>query len=309
MVAPTVISLFAGCGGSSLGYQQAGFEELLAIDINPIATKLFQHNLPNVPFWQRDITQITSEEILSFCHIAKEELWHLDGSPPCQTFSTAGRAMGNKILDERTTLVYHNLRLIQELAPKTFLIENVTGMVKGDSKGIFINLMRKLKAFPYEVKAAKLNAAWYGVPQARERIIILGKRNDLDGELGWPKPHSKLIPLQDVLPNLRIIESQPGFQNGRGRGPNRVAPTVSAEYMLVIEKNGRRRDLNFEEAKILQGFPQTYELGEVATSNGRYYMGNAVPPPLIRAVANHIRETIYENLTEEKAERIGKETS
>ena len=83
---PTVISLFAGCGGSSLGYKMAGFEELLAIDFDENAVKTFKLNFPEVPIWLKDITQIKGKDILGFCSIKEGELDVLDGSPPCQGF-------------------------------------------------------------------------------------------------------------------------------------------------------------------------------------------------------------------------------
>jgi DNA-cytosine methyltransferase len=125
MVKPKVISTFAGGGGSSLGYKWAGFEELLAIEWEQNAVETLRANF-NFPTWQRDICSITAEEIFSFCKINKGELDVLDGSPPCQGFSTAGKRNLN---DKRNDLFQQFIRLIVDLQPKVFVMENVTGIV------------------------------------------------------------------------------------------------------------------------------------------------------------------------------------
>src|SRR3990167_6277348 len=97
----TVISTFAGCGGSSLGYKLAGFKELLAIDFDKNAVETFKLNFPDVPVWQEDITKVASFDMLSFTGLKKGELDVLDGSPPCQGFSMAGK---RKVSDPRNKL-------------------------------------------------------------------------------------------------------------------------------------------------------------------------------------------------------------
>ena len=87
---PTVISLFAGCGGSSLGYKKAGFREILALDFNKKAVDTFRQNFPEVECWKADITKTHTQQILMFLNLKKGELDVLDGSPPCQGFSSAG---------------------------------------------------------------------------------------------------------------------------------------------------------------------------------------------------------------------------
>src|SRR3990167_2497045 len=97
----TVISLFSGCGGSSLGYKLAGFKELLAIDFDKNSVETFKLNFPDVPIWQKDIKEVGSQEILDFCKIKKGELDILDGSTPCQGFSMAG---SKRVGDDRNSL-------------------------------------------------------------------------------------------------------------------------------------------------------------------------------------------------------------
>ena len=174
----TVISIFCGCGGSSLGYKWAGFRELLAIDFNKNAIDTFRLNF-DCPAWLDDINKILGDSILKFCNIKKGELDILDGSPPCQGFSTAGK---RQINDERNDLFRQYVRLIIELEPKVFVMENVTGMIKGKMKGRFIEIINTLKELNYNVKCKQMNAKYYNVPQSRERIIFIGVRKDLNIE-------------------------------------------------------------------------------------------------------------------------------
>ena len=108
--APTVVSLFAGCGGSSLGYSMAGFRELLAVEWDEHAVETFKANFPDVPVWQGDIAELSIEECLRLTGLQPGELDVLDGSPPCQGFSTAGR---RKMDDGRNQLFQEYVRLLR----------------------------------------------------------------------------------------------------------------------------------------------------------------------------------------------------
>jgi len=134
---PTVISTFSGCGGSSLGYKWAGFREFLAIDFDENSVETFKLNFPDIPVWQRDINDVKGGEIIKFCKINKGELDLLDGSPPCQGFSTAGK---RRVNDPRNSLFESFVRLINDLQPKVFVMENVSGMIKGRMKGMFLEV-------------------------------------------------------------------------------------------------------------------------------------------------------------------------
>ena len=182
---PTVISTFAGCGGSSLGYKWAGFKELLAVEWDDNAVETFKLNFPDVPVWKRDIHKVTGKEILEFTGLKPGELDVLDGSPPCQGFSTAGKRNVN---DDRNDLSYEYIRLINELQPKVFVMENVSGMVKGPMKGRFKEIMRALKDTGYNVKCKLMNTMYYEVPQSRQRLIWIGVK---DGEPAYPEPKNK----------------------------------------------------------------------------------------------------------------------
>lgn len=140
--APTVISTFAGCGGSSLGYSMAGYRELLAVEWESNAAKTFAYNFPEIPLYHGDICQLSTDEILKQTGLKDGELDVFDGSPPCQGFSTAGK---RDFDDSRNQLFVEYVRLLNGLMPKVFVMENVSGMVKGKMKLIFVEILKKLK--------------------------------------------------------------------------------------------------------------------------------------------------------------------
>ena len=174
--APTVISLFAGCGGSSLGYSMAGYRELLAVEWDDHSVATFKLNFPDVPVYHGDIAKLSVEECLRLAGIGPGELDVLDGSPPCQGFSTAGK---RRMDDGRNTLFREYVRLLRGLRPKVLIMENVSGMVQGKMKLIFAEILKELKESGYHVSARLMNAMYYGVPQSRQRMIFVGVREDI----------------------------------------------------------------------------------------------------------------------------------
>ena len=127
--APTIISLFAGCGGSSLGYSMAGFRELLAVEWNDNAVETFNLNFLNVPVYHGDIAKLSVSRCLDLAGLdGPGELDLLDGSPPCQGFSTAGK---RQIDDPRNSLFREFVRLLRGSRPRVIVMENVSGLVKG----------------------------------------------------------------------------------------------------------------------------------------------------------------------------------
>ncbi len=197
---PTVISTFAGTGGSSLGYHWAGFKELLAIEWEDHAVECFKLNFPDVPVWQKDITTVDYRDILKFTGLKVGELDVFDGSPPCQGFSTAGK---RKVNDSRNKLFESYVELIRGLQPKVFVMENVSGMAKGKMKGLFLEILRALKSLNYSVKCKQMNAMYYGVPQSRERLIFIGVRNDLKMDPVWPKPSTNVVSVKRALSGVK----------------------------------------------------------------------------------------------------------
>lgn len=295
MVKPTVISTFAGTGGSSLGYKWAGFKELLAIDFDPHAVECFRLNFPEVPCWKRSVVDVSGKEILDFCKIKKGELDVFDGSPPCQGFSTAGK---REVNDPRNDLFMHYWRLVDELQPKVFVMENVPGMVKGKMRGRFIEVMNTLKSGNYRVACKKMNSMWYGVPQSRERLIFIGIRKDLNKKPVFPIPSKKIISVMDVCPEIkRIGNGQFKKESGSSFGAfdhtsDGVSCTITKTPSMICEDiHGKKRQPTIIEVKRLCSFPDDWKLG---SNHSRAWnrLGNAVMPKFMQAIAESVKNGI-----------------
>jgi DNA (cytosine-5)-methyltransferase 1 len=229
----SAISLFSGCGGSSLGYRLAGFRVLYANEFIPEAAVVYRANFPNAFVDERDIRSITGREILDRISLDVGELDVLDGSPPCASFSVSGKreATWGKVRKYSSThqrvddLFYEYIRLVSEVRPKVFVAENVAGLVKGTAKGYFIDIFRKLRELGYVVRAKVLDAQWLGVPQRRNRIFYVGVREEFGVEPSFPKPLPYHFTVREVLPHLKMIRTHIGDRKDF-RDTNRVAPTV-----------------------------------------------------------------------------------
>lgn len=161
-----VVSLFAGCGGLDLGFKQAGFEVVWANDILPEAVETYRKNIGN-HIVLGDITKIPSEEIPNDFDI-------LLGGFPCQGFSVANTKRSMK--DERNFLYKEMLRIIKDKKPKFFVAENVKGLLSMQKGKVIEMIVNDFKSIGYEVDYELLKASDYGVPQHRERVVIIGNR-------------------------------------------------------------------------------------------------------------------------------------
>lgn len=206
-----VISTFSGGGGSSLGYRMAGCTVIGASEFVPAAYEVYRLNAsPSTVIWTDDIREMSGVDMLRDVGLAVGELDILDGSPPCAAFSTAGkRSEGwGKVKKYSDTaqrvddLFYEFARLLEEMKPRSFVAENVEGLVKGVSKGYFMAIHARLVKCGYDVRAAVLDASRLGVPQARKRVIFIGMRNDLGMSPKHPEPLTYVYTMRDALPWL-----------------------------------------------------------------------------------------------------------
>ena len=312
---PTVISTFAGCGGSSLGYYLAGFNELLAVEWDQNAVDTFRLNFPGVPVYHGDIAKLTGAECMRLAGIKPGELDVFDGSPPCQGFSTAGK---RKFDDPRNSLFKEFARLIQELQPKVFVMENVTGMVKGVMKQAYLQIIKTLRECGYRCKGEVLNAMYYNVPQSRERVIIIGVRNDLGIEPSHPKPHARPVTVREALQGVpysavRAMSQRasgiwgslrPGQNgsavNGKNKdfslckiNPDQPCPTIRKGQTAGngLMHWSERRYLSTAELSRVGSFTDEFQWTG-SPEDAMQRIGNSVPPNLMRAIAEHIRDKI-----------------
>jgi DNA (cytosine-5)-methyltransferase 1 len=216
----SVVSLFSGTGGSSLGYRLAGFRVVWANEFVAAARDCYRANFPDTLLDERDVRQVTPESILQAIGMRSGELDVLDGSPPCASFSMAGKRERDwgKVKEysdrqQRTDdLFFEYARLLDGLQPKTFVAENVSGLVKGTAKGYFKEILARLKGCGYRVAARVLDAQWLGVPQMRQRLIFLGVREDLGREPAFPRPLPYRYSVRDALPHILRHGTAPGHE-------------------------------------------------------------------------------------------------
>lgn len=238
----TVASTFSGCGGSCLGYRMAGYKVLWANEFVPAAQDSYRANkTPDCVLDCRDIRKVRAEEILEAINLKKGELDLFDGSPPCQAFSTAGKrhkGWGKEKTYEHGAkqrnedLFQEYIRLLRGLMPRCFVAENVSGLVKGTCKGMFLKILRELKASDYRVECRLLDAQWLGVPQARVRTIFVGVRKDLCAahNVGseFPAPLKYRYSVREACPTIVNVRQE--LFNGkdvRNSGDNRPCPAIS----------------------------------------------------------------------------------
>lgn len=193
-----VIDLFSGCGGSALGFSQAGFPIKVAVDIDKSASESFKANFPDCAIFASDITYLSGDELLKAGGFKSGKEVILIACPPCQGFSSA-RRNSERLTDPRNKLIFEFLRIVEEMKPLAFVLENVPGLAKGIGKPLFTQILQRLNELGYQTVYDVVNTADYGVPQRRKRLVLIGT-NSPDIRLAFP-PKTNLDPSKsDELP-------------------------------------------------------------------------------------------------------------
>lgn len=177
-----IISLFSGAGGMDIGFEQAGFNTSVFVEADPACCNTLRKNRPNIPVIEGDICNVKTSEILQKAKMKVGEAALVIGGPPCQSFSLAGKRMG--LDDPRGKLLWEFARIVKEVLPVAFLLENVRGMANwqnGKALDYILNLLTepvkyKNAYYEYNIEHSILNAADFGVAQNRERIFLVGNR-------------------------------------------------------------------------------------------------------------------------------------
>lgn len=197
---PIGIDLFAGAGGLSLGFEQAGFDIAAAVEIDPIHCATHEYNFPNSTAICASVVDITGEEIRRKAHLGDADIDVVFGGAPCQGFSMIGK---RALDDPRNQLVFHFVRLVSELQPKYFVFENVKGLTLGKHAEFLSELIAALGNAGYDVQSPYqvLNAADYGVPQDRKRLFVIGARRGLRVP-NYPKPHEQRTTVWEAIGDL-----------------------------------------------------------------------------------------------------------
>lgn len=230
----TLVELFAGAGGLALGLEQAGFKSLLLNEKDKYACQTLRLNRPDWNVVEDDITNV------DFSHL-KGNVDLLTGGFPCQPFSYAGKQLGFE--DLRGTLVFEMARAIKEIQPKVFLAENVKGLTENDNGRTLETIIRVLEELGYTIVEKDIyKAIFYKVPQKRERLIIVGVRNDLAEKVKFvkPSPYYRLLTVKDALQAGELFDSPVPESVGQ------AYPKRKAEIMAHVPEGGYWRDLPIE---------------------------------------------------------------
>lgn len=314
-----VASLFCGCGGTDVGllgnfdflgkhYASNNMEIVYANDIDDNACKIFEENFGLKPD-NRDIRQITSNELPDFDI--------LTGGFPCQSFSIIAqnpKRLGVK--DDRGKLFFEMCRILRDKQPKCFIAENVKGLLTANQKSAFPLILEEFKNSGYDVKYMVLNSANYGVPQKRERVIMVGFRKDLNIDFSFPNQtitDEKLYePLKKVIENNvdekyyfsekaveGMMKKREKMNKGRAQDLEKPCNTVGAHLAKlslnstdpVLFNGSRYRRFTPREVARIQSFPERFSL--VGPESAQYrVLGNAIPPVMIWYVVNKVKKSL-----------------
>lgn len=325
-----LVSLFSGGGGLDIGLEAAGFQTKFANDIVPQCCETLSSNLPGRPAVVcEDVKKISGKQIISLIGNGSVDI--LAGGPPCQAFSIFGQRKGRA--DPRGQMVYEYFRILSELKPKVFVFENVFGLLTVEKGEVFKVVCEKLSnpktGLQYDIKVLRLNAVDFGVPQFRDRVIIVGSRtgrnvttiepitfaNPQDGQLAYRTVADALRGLPDQNENYpknhtgrvhskSIIDRYAGMAPGERDAHTRINKLDMGRpsFTIICGSNcggGKGhihpiipREVTPRESARIQTFPDSWSF----SGNGRYVIsqvGNAVPPLLAFAIGNAIRHQIF----------------
>ena len=299
------IDLFCGLGGFRVAFEQACEEQgqesdcVFSSDIDPWAQQSYAANFGHRPVG--DITQVHEADV------PDHDI--LFAGFPCQAFSIMGRMKG--LADTRGTLFFDVARILEEKRPQAFVLENVKQLVGHDKGRTLKVILKTLRDLGYHVHYQVLNALDYGLPQKRERILIVGHRDPIP--FAFPQPLDHYIPLSEILEadvddrhfaseHIRakrlashIPQEQPAIWHENKSGhissyPYSCALRAGASYNYLLVDGERR--LTPREMLRLQGFPDSYKI-VVSDSQARKQAGNSVPVNMIHAVLSQLLPFIH----------------
>lgn len=301
----TVVSLFSGAGGMDIGLEQSGMKVLWANDFDKDACATYR-------MWS-DATVVEGDiATVDFGEVPDADI--IVGGFPCQGFSLAGP---RKLDDSRNRLYKHFVEAVEVKAPYAFIAENVKGILTLGEGKILKAIIQDFQDRGYRVKHKLLNAADYGVPQNRERVIFVGIRSDLDVEFQFPKPIGKRVTLRQALMELEepaaedvcLAPYSPRYMSrNRRRGWDEISYTIPAMSKQVplhpsspemirlgrdewVFGDGKTRRFSWKEAAVIQTFPKDMEFAGDLVSKYKQ-IGNAVPVLLAKAVGSCLVDTL-----------------
>lgn len=210
----TIIDLFSGCGGMSSGFKKAGYFSLSAVEIDPEISNTFKKNHPDTKVFNKDIKEIISTELLA----GHKKVDLIVGGPPCQGFSMAGKRIRNNgefLDDPRNYLFKEFYRVVNDLRPPVFIMENVPGILSMNDGLVKETILNLYKEIGYSTSVKVLLAADYGVPQLRKRAFFIGTRLNIDPTNFFPEPTNGItgqayVSIEDAIFDLPFISQGAG---------------------------------------------------------------------------------------------------
>ncbi|ABP51390.1 MULTISPECIES: DNA cytosine methyltransferase [Pyrobaculum] len=311
-----VIDIFSGGGGFGLGFRQAGFKIRVALDVDRDAVRTYSANHVNTVVLQRDIREVSYEDLVKY-----GEADVLIGSPPCEPFTSANPnrmedPADRLYLDPAGQLTLEFIRIVGELRPKIFVMENVAALAEEPLRSY---IEREFRRVGYEVYFNVLHAEDYGVPSRRRRVFVSNVEirppktriiTVREALRDLPPPDSGLVPNHDTVTismkkQYQIARLRPGEALMKYRGAtgfyenyirlrwDEVAPTVMGTRRFVHPEE--HRVLTVREQARLMGYPDSYTF--FGSKDSQYnQVGESVPPPLAYAIALEIRKYIDEKV-------------
>lgn len=251
---PIAIDLFSGSGGLTLGLKHAGFRVIGAVDCDSLAAETYRANHKNTVLWERDIRDLAVSEAANRLSLRAGELDLLAGCPPCQGFSSMRTLNGKRNLnDPRNELVFEFLRFIKELEPKAIMMENVPGLAANYRLTVFCEEIKKLG---YSYVCDVLNAANFGVPQRRYRMVLLAGKY---GQPSFASPHKRRYTVRDAIARLPLAgETEDHLHDSSEKRSDRIIDLIKS----IPKDGGSRMDIGTERQldchKKCNGFRDVY---------------------------------------------------
>lgn len=309
----TAIEICAGAGGQALGLERAGFSHSVLIEYETAYCTCLRRNRPNWNVICADVHNFDGKPY-------KNKIDLLSGGVPCPPFSIAGKQLGS---DDERDLFPEMLRLVQEINPRTVMIENVRGLLDAVFTEYRTSILNRLRSFGYNPHIKLLNAADYGVPQSRQRVIIIGIRKDIKDSFKYPSSGSyKKVTVYDALYDLMGSNGWRGL-NGWETVSRKISPTVvggskkhGGPDLGPVRARKAWAELGIDGCGIadeppekdfsgkprltpkmlarIQGFPDEWYFGDKKTAACRM-IGNALPPQIAEAVGIELRKVLERN--------------
>ena len=319
-----VVDLFSGCGGLALGFKWAGFQTLLASDVDENCEKTYTYNFPDVPFIKNDLREISTNELNK--HLLKP-VDVVVGGPPCQGFSLANKNRNKAKSDPRNELFYEFVRVVTDLQPKAFVMENVRGLLSMQ-KGQVIKLMQKEfenAGIGYQVDYQVLTASDYGVPQNRQRVIMIGIRKDLNKQPVFPKrTYKKPVTVWDAISDLPQINASEGTEKMtyKTKASNAYQEFIRKQSTLVYNHIAMRHTqrlinrfqvikageslahVSQEHAAVKRGNPKEKSKIVFSQNNQRLHADKPAPTIAASFQSNFIHPFLHRNFTAREGARL-----